>query len=277
MIPQKNWDYEDFSPIALRERADYLLNVIDQIPDKASCHDIEMLPKGRLVVTWGPASGKSTAIRQYLCKHQFDYTIYATARKSDVDAMYYDLLAMKEAGVIVKECQIAKFHSNYDPGESNLRSSNILVCTHERLMIEPPSILYRLEGDIPNHIGQVIRSEMLIDELPRFYKSFKVTDTLLMGLGYVNQALEKFRYDKKQRLTYRYAKFRSMMEAYLDGDELSISTGEYGTVLGLINLYRGSNITINEHDRERAIRKFAYFSDMLAEKLLEFTTETGIS
>lgn len=277
MILQHDWDFNDFSQRALLERAEYLIEVIDKIPDKATSKDIGVLPKGRLVIPWGPASGKSTAIRQYLCLYQMDYIIYATARKSDVDSMYYDLLAMKEAGIIVKECKIAKFHSDFDPGESELKSSNILVCTHERLMIEPPSVLYRLEGDIPNHMGQVIRSEMLIDELPKFYKAFKVTDTLMMGLGYINQELDRFRYDKRQRLTYRYAKFRSMMESYLDGDEASISTGEYGTVLGLINAYRCANITINEHDRERAIRKFAYFSDMLAEKLLELTVEEGIS
>lgn len=276
MVKQYKWDYNDFSSSALLRRADYLLDVIDCIPDKATTDDIENLPSGRVMVTWGPASGKSTAIRQYLCKNQMNYVIYATAKKSDVDAMYYDLLAMKEKGVIVKECRIAKFHSNYDPGESALRTSNILICTHERLMIEPPSILYRLEGDIPNHLGQIIRSEMIIDELPKFYKSFKASSTLMMGLGYINSQLDKFKYDKKQRLAYRYAKFRSLMEAYLDNDESKLSTVEYGAVVGLLNSYQSSNIVVKDNDRERAIRKFAYFSDLLAEKLLELTTEDGI-
>lgn len=253
-----------------------MLNVIDSIPDKATSEDIERLPSGRVMVTWGPASGKSTAIRQYLCRNQMNYVIYATAKKSDVDAMYYDLLAMKEKGIIVSECKIAKFHSNFDPGESSLRNSNILICTHERLMIEPPSILYRLEGDIPNHLGQIIRSEMIIDELPKFYKSFKASGTLMMGLGYINSQLDKFRYDKRQRLAYRYAKFRSLMEAYLDNDESKLSTVDYGAVVSLINSYQASNIVIKDNDRERAVRKFAYFSDLLAEKLLEMTVEEGI-
>lgn len=276
MIKQYEWDYNDFSSEALLKRADYLLNVIDSIPDKATSEDIERLPSGRVMVTWGPASGKSTAIRQYLCRNQMNYVIYATAKKSDVDAMYYDLLAMKEKGIIVSECKIAKFHSNFDPGESSLRNSNILICTHERLMIEPPSILYRLEGDIPNHLGQIIRSEMIIDELPKFYKSFKASGTLMMGLGYINSQLDKFRYDKRQRLAYRYAKFRSLMEAYLDNDESKLSTVDYGAVVSLINSYQASNIVIKDNDRERAVRKFAYFSDLLAEKLLEMTVEEGI-
>lgn len=274
MVKQYNWDYNDFSSEALLRRADYLLDVIDNIPDKATSNDLKKLPKGRVLVNYGPASGKSTAIRQYLCENQMNYIIYATARKADVDSMYYDLLAMKEKGVIVRECRIAKFHSNYDPGEDALRSSNILICTHERLMIEPPSILYRLTGDIPNHLGQVIRSEMIIDELPKFYKSFKVTGTLMMGLGYVNDQLDKFKYDKRQRLAYRYARFRSLMEAYLNGERMS--TTECGAVVSLMSAYQGSNIVINDNDRERAVRKFAYFSDLLAEKLLESTTEDGV-
>lgn len=276
MVKQYEWDYNDFSSEALLKRADYLLEVIDNIPNKATNEDIERLPSGRVMVTWGPASGKSTAIRQYLCKNQMNYMIYATAKKSDVDAMYYDLLAMKEKGIIVSECKIAKFHSNFDPGEASLRSSNILICTHERLMIEPPSILYRLEGNIPNHLGQIIRSEMIIDELPKFYKSFKASGTLMMGLGYINSQLERFRYDKRQRLAYRYAKFRSLMEAYLDNDESKLSTVDYGAVVSLINSYQASNIVIKDNDRERAVRKFAYFSDLLAEKLLEMTIEEGV-
>lgn len=276
MVKQYEWDYNNFSSEALLKRADYLLEVIDNIPNKATSEDIERLPSGRVMITWGPASGKSTAIRQYLCKNQMNYMIYATAKKSDVDAMYYDLLAMKEKGIIVSECKIAKFHSNFDPGEASLRSSNILICTHERLMIEPPSILYRLEGDIPNHLGQIIRSEMIIDELPKFYKSFKASGTLMMGLGYINSQLERFRYDKRQRLAYRYAKFRSLMEAYLDNDESKLSTVDYGAVVSLINSYQASNIVIKDNDRERAVRKFAYFSDLLAEKLLEMTIEEGV-
>lgn len=276
MVKQYEWDYNNFSSEALLKRADYLLEVIDNIPNKATSEDIERLPSGRVMVTWGPASGKSTAIRQYLCKNQMNYMIYATAKKSDVDAMYYDLLAMKEKGIIVSECKIAKFHSNFDPGEASLRSSNILICTHERLMIEPPSILYRLEGDIPNHLGQIIRSEIIIDELPKFYKSFKASGTLMMGLGYINSQLERFRYDKRQRLAYRYAKFRSLMEAYLDNDESKLSTVDYGAVVSLINSYQASNIVIKDNDRERAVRKFAYFSDLLAEKLLEMTIEEGV-
>lgn len=276
MVKQYEWDYNNFSSEALLKRADYLLEVIDNIPNKATSEDIERLPSGRVMVTWGPASGKSTAIRQYLCKNQMNYMIYATAKKSDVDAMYYDLLAMKEKGIIVSECKIAKFHSNFDPGEASLRSSNILICTHERLMIEPPSILYRLEGDIPNHLGQIIRSEMIIDELPKFYKSFKASGTLMMGLGYINSQLERFRYDKRQRLAYRYAKFRSLMEAYLGNDESKLSTVDYGAVVSLINSYQASNIVIKDNDRERAVRKFAYFSDLLAEKLLEMTIEEGV-
>lgn len=268
-----NWDFNDFSHDALITRANYLTEVIDKIPCKATYRDIESLPEGRLTIPWGPASGKSTAIRQYLVKHQMDYIIFATAKKSDVDSMYYDLIAMQEAGYIVKECIISKFHSNYDPGETELRHSNILVCTHERLMIEPPSILYRLEGDISNHVGQVIRSEMIIDELPKFYKSFKLDETMMMGLSFINEALlDQFQYDRKQRVAYRYSKFKKMISAYFRNALNELTPSEYAAVRGLIKSYHSSNITVTEPD-ERSIRKFAYFSDLLAEKLLELTKE----
>lgn len=271
-MDQYKWNFQDLSDEALLRRAKYLTEVIDKIPDKANYLDIEELPKGRTIVPWGPASGKSTAIRQYLVNHQMNYIIFATARKSDVDSMYYDLLAMQKMGLIVSECRISKFHSNYDPGESELRRSNILVCTHERLMIEPPSILYRLEGDISNHAGQVIRSEMLIDELPKFYKSFKIDETLMMGLSTVNESLlEQFKYDRRQRVAYRYSKFKRMITDYFYNPEY-MSASEFAIVRGLIKSYHGSNIVVLEQD-DRSIRKFAYFSDLLAEKLLELTKE----
>ncbi len=270
---QYDWNYEDFSDKALLARANYLVEVIDEIPNKATFIDIEELPDGRVIVPWGPASGKSTAIRQYLVKHQMDYIIFATARKSDVDSMYYDLLAMQKAGFIVPECIISKFHSNYDPGESELRRSNILVCTHERLMIEPPSILYRLEGDISNHVGQVIRSEMIIDELPKFYKSFRIDETMMIGLSSANESLlEQFKYDRKQRIAYRYSKFKRLAEAYLTEKLYQMTPSEYATTRGLIKSYQNSNISICDSS-DRSIRKFAYFSDLLAEKLLEATKE----
>lgn len=268
-----NWNFKDFSDKALLERAKYLVEVIDEIPDKATFIDIDQLPDGRVIVPWGPASGKSTAIRQYLVKHQMDYIIFATAKKSDVDSMYYDLLAMQRAGYIVKECIISKFHSNYDPGETELRHSNILVCTHERLMIEPPSILYRLEGDISNHVGQVIRSEMIIDELPKFYKSFKLDETMMMGLSSINESLlEQFEYDRRQRVAYRYSRFKRLISAYLQNHWNELSPSEYACVRGLIKSYQSSNISIVE-SCDRSVRKFAYFSDLLAEKLLELTKE----
>ena len=270
---QYDWNYEDFSDKALLARANYLVEVIDEIPNKATFVDIEELPDGRVIVPWGPASGKSTAIRQYLVKHQMDYIIFATARKSDVDSMYYDLMAMQKAGYIVPECIISKFHSNYDPGESELRRSNILVCTHERLMIEPPSILYRLEGDISNHVGQVIRSEMIIDELPKFYKSFRLDETMMIGLSSANESLlEQFKYDRKQRIAYRYSKFKRLAEAYLSDHLDQLTPSEYATTRGLIKSYQNSNISICDYS-DRSIRKFAYFSDLLAEKLLEATKE----
>lgn len=263
---QEKWDYTDFSHEALERRGNYLIEVIDKIVNKATGEDVEKLPFGRVVVSWGPSSGKTTAIRQYLSKYALHFMIYATYRKEDVDSMYYDLIAMQEIGVISSSSKITKFHSNYDPGEEELQKSNIIVCTHERLMIEPPSVLYRVDSEVATHIGQCVRDEIIIDELPKFYKLFKVDNVMMLTLGTLNNEVAHM--DRKSRLVHRYTRISHMIETYMT-DKSRLKLYERGLIETMIKILNSQNISIKLENNPRYIKKFAYFTDMLAEKLFE--------
>lgn len=267
------WDFTDFSKEALKTRAEFLINVIDKIPDKATSADIEALPEGRVVVNWGPSSGKTTAIRQWFCKNPLHYSIFATARMEDVDSMYYDLMAMKAYGAIDSHCLIEKYTADHDPGETRLRLANIVVCTHERLMIEPPYLLYTVTGDLAGIGNQILRDTIFIDEMPKFYKEFVITPQMMTYLGWINQNADDSGLTRIDRARYRYSKCEELVRTYISHpDQLDLM--EYGIISGFIDELKKSNIRFKFNRKRRTAQKLSYFVDYLAEQV-QHLSDTG--
>lgn len=178
-------DFEDTS--TLYERGKYLVEVIDKIPNKATYKDILAIPNGKQVITWGPSSGKTTAIRQFLYKGAS--TIYCTKTILEADKMYYDVQAMFEytkQGLSLRN-QIVKFHSKTSDIElSDLPNYSIIICTHERLFIEPQYLLLSLSPEKAYINGSINRRYLLIDEYPKDRESYTVTDNMVAALGLIN-------------------------------------------------------------------------------------------
>lgn len=181
----------------LMARGEYLVNVIDKLPDKATYQDIDNLPKGNHVVTYGPSSGKTTAIRQFIVEHFKDPNyvgVVATKLIDDVESLHYDILAhliylYPKTSIDSLKSVIRIFtSSDSEVTYQSLQSAEWIICTHERLLIESPSLLYI--RDINSIVTKVptYRSYLFIDEYPSdVYKRFSI-DSLMSPLLLNNYA-----------------------------------------------------------------------------------------
>ena len=196
----------DYSHDALIERGKFLTEVIDKIPDTANYNDIKELPferGGRYVVTWGPSSGKTTAIRQFIVKHVIDGTtgVVATKLKNDVNSLYYDIIAQSYYFKFLcngtrqlsyyldalKTMVIPFTSDNKEVTIASLKSSSWIICTHERLFIEPSSILFTRDISrmtlLPTDSDVLLRKYLFVDEYPStMYKLFNTEQVYMLEL-----------------------------------------------------------------------------------------------
>lgn len=278
-----NWNIYDYSEKNLLNRARFLLELEECLrtnPDKVQLSDLENLPDGRHFVTYAPSTGKTSAIRQYLCAHAHKFILYSARLKDDIDLMYFDLLALKSINykqINSSGVKILKFTSEEDgsfPLLEEITSSNILLITHERLMIEPPDILTRVSN---NSRKSAFRDLIFIDEFPIWYKKFKLNDSLIVALGTVlDEAKEENRLeDSLERQSYVYSRFQKLVIDYINNRDFnnqykSISLKEYGLVKVLAESCKENNITIlsgNVNSENLRIQRFAYFANMLSERI----------
>lgn len=161
-------DITDFSTDALYERRRYLTEYIDKLPDKLDGFDLMRIvtnnPK-RMIISAGPGSGKTTAMRQFVVNNIKDGMmtgIVAFNRIDDVHSFYYDAIAqasLSQKKFIKCLTSDVEDSDNYD----KLLWSNWVVTTHARLLIEPELVLYRrLRKNTMNNKRDVL----FVDEIP---------------------------------------------------------------------------------------------------------------
>ena len=143
-------DYSNISDsdyVFLENRGRYLTEYIDKLENLASYKEIEELPKdGSYIIPWGPSRGKTSAIRKFIVEHRLEYGIYATKKISDIDMLYIDILAQSKY-LRHQTISIIKFHSGTEEYPQYLLSDKLsssfwILCTHERLFIEPQEMIY---------------------------------------------------------------------------------------------------------------------------------------
>lgn len=200
-----NTEVFDYSHEALIKRGKYLTEVIDKIPNKATRNDIEELPAergGRYVVTWSPSSGKTTAIRQFIVKHVTDGLtgVVATKLIKDANSLYYDIIAQSyylesinnnnvrlSSYLNALKIMVIPFtSSNKEVTIESLKSSAWIICTHERLFIEPSSILFTRDISritmLPTDSDVLLRKYLFIDEYPSsLYKTFNTEQVYMLS------------------------------------------------------------------------------------------------
>lgn len=263
----------------LMARGEYLVNVIDKLPDKATYHDIDNLPKGDHVVTYGPSSGKTTAIRQFIAKHFSDpgFTgVFATKLISDVADIRYDIISNiiynnPKLDPIAVESAILGFSSDdKDITVRELQLSKWIICTHERLLIEPSSIicLRDLSSASMMKPDELYRNYLFIDEYPsNVYKEFKLRN--LGNMLYFNSlACPDLPPDSIEADTRRAA---YIDKVYKDNTRDQVLIGVLDNLPTPTNqnfsldMKRGSNSSLSEFSRNR----IEFFTNVLNHKYQE--------
>jgi len=145
----------------------------------ASYKDIEDLPGGRISIPWTCGAGKTAAIRRFIVENAYKRGVFSTELIVDVDAMYYDIQSqhffLKKRRL--SPSTVVRYHSSLDVTVSKLRDSSWILCTHNRLFIEPPTILMTIDAmSYPFRVG-AYRKFLFIDEYPvSLYRSIYVKD-----------------------------------------------------------------------------------------------------
>lgn len=146
----------------------------------------------KIVFTDPPGIGKSTAIRQFILSKLLGISrglwtgIYSASRISDVYAMFRDICSVlttrKDIDVKLALYTSDPKYNNVDE-EDDLLNADVIFCTHERLFIEPPYLVFTVNpartarnaflmssGKIDGR-----RDTLIIDEFPyNMYKSISV-------------------------------------------------------------------------------------------------------
>lgn len=193
-------DITDFSPESLYERGKFLVEYIDNLGTVLNSDKLEKLisektnseGNSRLVVSNTPGSGKTTAMRQYIIKNKSVSGVVAMNRMDDIEKFYYDIMSNVEYSSkkpngydsrklepISRKDKYVLYDSNNKKTISELKYSDWIFCTHQRLLTDPESLLYVKSqgGEIINY--QTPREVLFIDELPsHMYTKYMYNEVL---------------------------------------------------------------------------------------------------
>lgn len=269
-------EIEEYNLDWMKERGKYLTEVIDKIPNKVSCKDIESIPDGDNIICYGPSSGKTTGVRQFIVKHIYSYGIYATKRVDDVKLLRYDILSQLYYLGKIKSGRfdmILGFYSGSDTTPKQLYEARWIICTHERLLIEPPSLLFKI--DVMEMINvkssDNYRKYLFVDEYPSsVWKSFKVNEIAasLLGLksyvGYDNSQEEIEKFNRLQDFIYgAYSNPTSNPLELSLLDSIRTPTNQNYE----LDIKRGSTNVSTEFSKRRLL----FFSQYLIDKIDEYS------
>ena len=268
----------DYSEKALLDRGKYLTEVIDTIPNKATYKDIEVLPEGKLIVPWSPSAGKTTAIRQFIVQNLSEKTgVFATKLIDDIEQFRYDVIAqamyLRKMPKILCDKLIQSISSKEEFDVASVRLSNWVICSHERLFIEPSSLLFLRDTTFVykvQKLSSVVRGYLFIDEYPtNLYKSFKVRDLYPVKSIDDKTGLDVIE-DSATRMMIRNSFINEVYENY--------DNPKYSLDVGLVNnIPTPTNQSIDKDykrglDNPKSVasrNRVCFFSNILAEKLIE--------
>lgn len=249
---------------------------------KANFMDIESIPSGKQVVPWTCGAGKTSAIRRYIVNniHNID-GVFSTKLIDDVDLMYYDILSqyMYITGDNVIPTTVVKYHSGSNLSISDLQSASWILCTHNRLFMEPPTILMMIETLSSSNINSnIYRDILFIDEYPvSLYRYVQIKDLdALEHFDYVCGTNKVNNPNKKYRIRNQYLKDAYNLDSKIDPVKESM--------LNKLDCTMPSNYSYNtdkirgfDNDRSEMNRiRLGFFTDFFLRKLDEYKSITPI-
>lgn len=276
----------DYSNKALMDRGKYLTEVIDKLDGKASYKDIEELPDGKIIVPWSPSAGKTTAIRQFIVRNLTTTSgVFSTKLIEDIDKIKYDIIAqslyLNSIPIELSDKLVRSITSKDEYEIQSVRLANWVICSHERLFIEPSSLLFMKDSTYltkVNSIDDIVRKYLFIDEYPTsLYKSFRTRDLFpLVSLDDKNN-LSKLE-DQATRMSIRNSFINEVYENY-DNPKYVLDVGLVSSIPTPTNQSIDKDCTRGIECSKSIISKdrLCFFSNVLAEKLIEMREKEDYS
>lgn len=227
-INKGNWIWNDSIPIdklldltdldTLNKRGKYLTEVIDTLPNTLDYHYIESLPQGNNIIALTPGAGKTTAMRQWISHHYDDYPLVSLRKIDDIKKFYYDLKAIQYLGYIPPNCKITAYYSGSNVDKTSLVNSNILIVTHERLLIEPPNLIYWKPTNLSQALMDLTLRPVLIDEFPKYQRKYYISSSIRTSIALLSLESRGSKYTLLQSIE------SSLLVYYKNPEELLRST-----------------------------------------------------
>ena len=187
----------DYSDEELSRRREYLKQ-IDKYSELSYKDMMQVLSPGKSIIAFGPGKGKTTALRQFLCRPEVlsSGALVALHRIDYIDQLVYDLCAM----VPRYKNYITAYHSKSDSLSEVrkdldfLKEFKIVVTTHQRLLLDDSSVLLNLNDTYEKLGGGSSRKYVIIDENPNYLSKIRFSNegvaSLLLHCKYLAKDLE---------------------------------------------------------------------------------------
>lgn len=285
----RDYEVSSFNEKLMINRGKWLTefdNEINNDNSKVKLNDVETLPSGRVVVSYGPSSGKTTAIRQFIIKNYNKVTgVFSTKTIKDAKLIYYDIVSQLLYLGKIKDLSSIMLYTSDDritiDNINKVKSSSWIICTHERLLIEPASILFTLPIDkIPYVVSssKVYRQYLIIDEYPSsFSKKVKIRNTINIQLADKNCDACSID-DEFMRLLKRTSYISKITS--LDSSQLEKGLAEslYLEVSpsGKLSLPQQQSDFDHDGTTERNISKLSFYYTYYAEELMKYLRDTPL-
>ena len=206
-LSSNNWSDE---LLELLDNRHQYLESIDKLSE-LSKNDLDRIPSGHQIITYGPSYGKTTAIRQWIVdkildKSEYHSGIYSCKRNEDIYQIYIDIISYLPRS-LYQQVMIYTSDINNKVLPEDIRSSSWIICSHERLLIEAPSVLYVDDSlRYSEFLKSSAREYLLIDEYPDSsnYKEIGISDySGYLGIDYILGINPSMTNNQKNMIRYK--------------------------------------------------------------------------
>jgi hypothetical protein len=171
----------DYSEVGLAMRRTYLAEVDAQLTLSLADFEAYLMTAPKSVLCFAPGHGKTSLCRQFICAHHAKGILYAVATIAEAQLLTYDIAAWLGPPKVLGIYHTADDFRDYLLDPTLLEHYPVIVITHQRLILDPPQMLFSLSKDFtPLDLRDGGRRKfILIDERPTFFDRLQFSDTEL--------------------------------------------------------------------------------------------------
>ena len=171
----------DYSEASIHARRQYLAEVDAQLTLSLADFEAYITRAPKSVLCFAPGHGKTSLCRQFICAHYAEGILYAVATIDEVKLLTYDIAAWLGPQKVLGIYHTADDFEDYLLDPTLLEHYPVVVITHQRLILDPPQMLFSLSHDYtPLDLRDGGRRKyILIDERPTFFDRLDFSDVEL--------------------------------------------------------------------------------------------------